>query len=35
MRIASNSSVLKPTVMYLLCFAGKGAEKRGQVGALF
>ena len=35
MSIASHSLVLKPTVMYLLCFAGKEAEKRGQVGALF
>ena len=34
-RIASHSLVLKPSVMYLLCFAAKGAERRGQVGALF
>ena len=35
MRIASHSSVLEPSVMYLLCFAGKGSERRGEVGVLF
>ena len=35
MRIANCSLVLKPTVMYLMCFAGKGAERREEVGALF
>ena len=35
LRIASHSLVLEPRVMHLLCFAGKGAERRGQVGALF
>ena len=35
MRIANCSLVLKPTVMYLMCFADKGAERREEVGALF
>ena len=35
MRIANHSLVLKPTVMYLMCFADKGAERREEVGALF
>ena len=35
MRIANCSLVLKPTVMYLMCFAGKGAERRGEVGVFF
>ena len=35
MRIANHSLFLKPTVMYLLHFAGKGAERRGEVGVLF
>ena len=35
MRIANHSLFLKPTVMYLLHFAGKGAERRGEVGMFF
>ena len=35
MRIANHSLFLKPTVMYLLHFAGKGAERRGEVGVFF
>ena len=35
MRIANHSLFLKPTVMYLMCFADKGAERRGDVGTLF
>ena len=34
MRIANHSLVLKPTVMYLMCFADKGAERRGEGGVL-
>ena len=32
MRIANHSLLLKPTFMYLLHFAGKGARRRGEVG---
>ena len=35
MRIANHSLFLKPTVMYLLHFAGKGAKRRGEVGMFF
>ena len=35
MRIANHSLFLKPTVMYLTCFADKGAERKGEVGTLF
>ena len=35
MKIANHSLFLKPTVMYLMCFADKGAERRGDVGTLF
>ena len=35
MRIANCSLLLKPTIMYLLHFAGKGAERRGEVGVFF
>jgi len=35
MRIANHSLLLKPTFMYLLHFAGKGAERRGEVGVFF
>ena len=35
MRTANHNLVLKPTVMYLMCFADKGAERREEVGALF
>ena len=34
MRIANHSLFLKPTVMYLTCFADKGAERKGEVGTL-
>ena len=35
MRTANHRLVLKPTVMYLLCFSGKEAERRGEVGVVF
>ena len=35
MRIANHSLLLKSTFMYLLHFAGKGAERRGEVGVFF
>ena len=35
MRTANCSLVLKPTVMYMLRFAGKGAERRAEVGVFF
>ena len=35
MRIANHSLLLKPTFMHLLHFAGKGDERRGEVGVFF
>ena len=35
MRIANRSLFLKPTLMYLTCFADKEAERKGEVGTLF